>query len=72
MGKNEKKAMKAELGTMAGMVRMAEASAYRAEQRAGKAQAEWVSALSFATKLREQAEAAHTAAKAEAQARHGE
>jgi len=71
MSKAEKKQQKAELGTMAGMVRMAEAAAERAEARAVKAQAEATAARSFAAGLRKQAEDAHTAAIASAQQRHG-
>jgi hypothetical protein len=71
MGKDQKKAMKAELGTMAGMVRMAEASAERAEARATKAIAEAHAARAFSDGLRKQAEEAHTAAIKEAQKRHG-
>jgi hypothetical protein len=71
MGKDQKKAMKAELGTMAGMVRMAEASADRAEARAIKAANEATAARAFSNGLRKQAEEAHAAAVKEAQARHG-
>lgn len=71
MGKDEKKKQKAELGTMAGMVRMAEAAADRAEARLKKAQAEATAARTFATGLRKQAEDAHTAAIAAAQKRLG-
>ena len=71
MGKDQKKAMKAELGTMAGMVRMAEAAADRADARLIKAQAEATSARDFATGLRKQAEIAHANAVKEAQTRHG-
>lgn len=71
MSKAEKKQQKAELGTMAGMVRMAEAAADRAEQRATKAAAEATGARAFAAGLRKQAEEAHAAAVLDAQARHG-
>ncbi len=71
MGKDEKKKQKAELGTMAGMVRMAEAAADRADARAQKAQAEAAAARAFAAGLRKQAEDAHAAAIASAQKRHG-
>lgn len=71
MGKDEKKKQKAELGTMAGMVRMAEATADRADARLVKAQAEAVAAREFAKGLRKQAEDAHAAGIKEAQARHG-
>lgn len=69
MGKDQKKAMKKELGTAAGMVRMAEAAADRAEARATKATQEAVAARAFANGLRKQAEEAHAAAIVEAQAR---
>lgn len=71
MGKDEKKKQKTELGTMAGMVRMAEAGALRAEQRATKATADALASRAFADGLRKQATAAHDAAVKEAQARHG-
>lgn len=71
MGKDQKKAMKLELGKAAGMVRMAEAAADRAEARLVKATAEATAARAFANGLRKQAEEAHTDAIKAAQARHG-
>lgn len=70
MSKTEKKAMKAELGTMAGMVRMAEASAERAEARAVKAAGEATAAREFANTIRKQAEGAKVAAITDAKKRH--